>query len=190
VSRLVPEEGLNGGASASAAYRSPGMVTRHELALETHATATLPPTTLQAAALLRVAVCAASAFALPVVAVIVFESQRSAIFYLGGSGLLLASGQLLARRSLLTARPSSPAVARGVGLWTILHNVAVVACVYGCGRADAHLDEQWDVVRAGGVAFLLYALCSFGLGCAILRAAAPQRRWLEENSALAPAAVA
>ncbi len=194
VSRQVPahDHGAGVAAEASGAYRSPGLVTRLERLDETHSIETLPRATREAAALLRFAVCVASIFVLPILVVIVVEPEPSAIFYLGGSGLLLAAGQFLARRSLMTARPSSPAVALGVGIWTVLHNVGVVACVYVCGLPGTQVDSEWGVLRAGngGALFLLYALGSMGLGYAILRAVGPQRRWLEENSALAPAVVA
>jgi hypothetical protein len=177
-----------GSAEAGSAYRGAPLVTRREQVEASHATRSLPRLILETASLCRLAVCVASVFVVPVLFGAFLDDHVGATFYLGWPGLVLAAGQLAARRSLLAGTPRSPAVASIVGGWTILHNLVVIACVCVCSQGDGNTPSDWYALRsdAAGVVFVLYAVCSITLGVLLCSAATAQRRWLAAHGALLP----
>jgi hypothetical protein len=191
ISRWEPSY-VAAGAECAGDYRAPALVTRFHPLSASHATRSLPYRTLEAASLCRFAFCVASVFAAPVIAYPVLAAwsgdHAGATLYLGWSGLALAAGQFFARRSLLAASPSSPAVATGVGWWTVLHNLVVIGCVLVCSQAGRHLEGDWVGLETGtaGVVFVLYAVCSILLGLLLRSAGIAQRQWLADNGAVSP----
>ncbi len=174
--------------SAANAYRGATLETRFQQVEASHATQSLPRRTLQAASLCRFAVCVASVFVVPVLLLAFVNDHVGATFCLGWPGLALAVGQLGARRSLLAGTPASPAVAGGVGGWTVLHNLVVIGCVVVCSQPGRNIEGDWYALQSNtaGVVFVLYAVCSIVLGWLLCSAAVAQRRWLADHGARLP----